>query len=363
MRRRVRVASVRARAALRVVVGLALALAATAALAQGSVPLVPGPHDALTPAGAQADHIGRLWNVFLGVCSGVTLAIFVVFAIAIWKTPRADAGTPADLSSLGRHERGPYRSVAWGVGISTVLLVVLLAASVWTDRALARLPLGQALNIEVTGHQWWWSATYEGSADEPLGQSFSTANELHVPAGRPVIVTLHADDVIHSLWVPNLAGKKDLIPGRTAELRFRADKPGRYRGQCAEFCGFQHAYMAFQVIVDEPAAYEAWAARQREEAPAPSDPRLVRGRDVFVGSTCVMCHTVQGTTASARKGPDLTHVGGRTTLAAGTLMNTPEDLKRWIRDPQQVKPGSNMPASTLSDADLDALVAWLRSLT
>ena len=339
-----------------------LLLAAGAAAAIGSSPVETGPHDVLVPAGVQAARIGQLWNLFLAITTVVTLAVFAVFALVLWHTPRAEAGVPADLSSLGRHEAGPYRSVVGGVAVSIALLLVLLAASVWTDRALARMTLADALSIQVTGHQWWWEARYGPAADEPVSNQFLTANELHVPVGRPVIVTLTGADVIHSLWVPNLAGKKDLIPGRTAKLEFRADRPGVYRGQCAEFCGYQHAFMAFQVFADAPADYAAWEARQRLEAGTPADATLQHGQQVFLGSTCIMCHTVNGTTARANFGPDLTHVGGRATLAAGTLRNTPQDLKRWISDPQKIKPGVNMPASTLSDADLDALVAWLGSL-
>jgi len=348
------------RTVLRVVVLLVLCCAAGAAIAQGSVPLEPGPHSALDPAGPQADHIGQLWNLFMTICTLVFVAVLVAFGFAIARgRRRADASTPPDLSSLGRHERGPYRSVVAGVVISVLLLLVLLFASVTTDRALARLPLASALHLEVTGHQWWWEVRYDA---DPASGSFTTANEIHVPVGRPVIVTLKSDDVIHSLWVPNLAGKKDLIPGRTALLQFRADHVGIYRGQCAEFCGFQHAAMAFEVIADPPAQYQAWESRQRAEAAPPGEARAQRGQQVFLGSTCVMCHAIQGTTAMALKAPDLTHVGGRTTLAAGVLPNTAADMKRWIRDPQKIKPGTTMPASTLPDADLDALVAYLGSL-
>jgi len=339
-----------------------LLLAAGAAWAISSSPVDTGPHDVLAPAGVQADHIGRLWNLFLAICALVTLAVFVVFALALWRTPRGSGDTPADISSLGRHEAGPYRTVVGGVAISIALLLVLLAASVWTDRALARMALADALSIKVVGHQWWWEARYGPAANEPMSNQFLTANELHVPVGRPVIVTLTGADVIHSLWVPSLAGKKDLIPGRTAKMQFRADHPGVYRGQCAEFCGYQHAYMGFQVFADSPADYAAWEARQRLEVGTPTDATLQHGQQVFLGSTCVMCHTVNGTTAHANFGPDLTHVGGRSTLAAGMLRNTPQDLKRWIVDPQKIKPGTNMPSSTLPDADLDALVAWLGSL-
>ena len=345
--------------ALKIVVLGALLFAALAVAAQGIAPLTPGPHDALATAGPQAERIGRLWDLFMLVCGGVFAAVFLVFLVAVVRAPRADARTPADLSMLDRREPGPYRGVVVGVALSTLLLFVLLLASVWTDRALARMALVDAVHLEVTGHQWWWEVRYDA---ERQSDAFVTANELHVPVGRPVIVTLHADDVIHSLWVPSLAGKKDLIPGRTSLMQFRADRPGIYRGQCAEFCGYQHAYMAFEVIADPPEQYAAWLARQRAEAPEPADAALKRGRDVFLRSTCVMCHAVQGTSANAQKAPDLTHVGGRTTLAAGTLTNDREAMRRWIRDPQKIKPGVNMPASTLADADLDALVGWLESL-
>ncbi|HUP08813.1 MAG TPA: cytochrome c oxidase subunit II [Caldimonas sp.] len=355
---------VRSRAAwcARALAFLLLLVVGGVAWAIASSPVETGPHEVLAPAGVQADRIGQLWNLFLAITTLVTLAVFAVFAFVLWRTPRAEADAPADLSSLGRHEAGAYRSVVGAVAVSIALLLVLLAASVWTDRALARMTLADALNIQVTGHQWWWEARYGPAANEPVSNQFITANELHVPVGRPVIVTLTGADVIHSLWVPNLAGKKDLIPGRTAKLEFRADRPGVYRGQCAEFCGYQHGYMGFQVFADAPADYAAWEARQRLETGTPTDATLQHGEQVFLGSTCIMCHTVNGTTAQANFGPDLTHVGGRTTLAAGTLRNTPQDLKRWISDPQKIKPGVNMPASTLSDADLDALVAWLGSL-
>ena len=351
--------SVRLRFATTLSIGIGALLGATTVLAQGTVPLAPGPHDALATVGPQAAHIGQLWNLFLAICTAVFVAILVAFGWALRRSPRAADDTAPDMSVSGRHEAGPYRSVLLAVIASTALLLLLIVASVWTDRALARLPLEHAINLQVTGHQWWWEIRYEGS---PESQTFTTANELHVPVGRPVVIRLTSDDVIHSLWVPNLSGKKDLIPGRTATLTFRADRPGLYRGQCAEFCGFQHAFMAFQVIADPPDRYEAWAAQQRQEASEPTEGMARRGKEIFLGSTCVMCHAIQGTDANAIRGPDLTHIGGRTTLASGTLPNTDEDMKRWIRNPQQLKPGVNMPASSLADADLQALVTYLRGL-
>jgi cytochrome c oxidase subunit 2 len=338
------------------------AVAATwsgASFGQGRTPVEPGAHDVLAVAGPQAAHIGELWNLTVFVCTAVFCAVLLGLVLALWRSGRGREEAPADLSSIGRHERGPYRSVLWSVGVSIALLFVLVAASVLTDRALARLSLEQAVNIEVTGHQWWWEVRYRG--DQP-SDDFTTANELHVPVGRPILVKLNADDVIHSLWVPSLAGKKDLIPGRTSTLQFRADRPGRYRGQCAEFCGFQHAFMAFEVIADPPDRYDAWIAAQRQPAVAPADATAQRGQQVFLGSACVMCHAIEGTTAAARKAPDLTHLGSRTTIAAGTLPNRPAELARWIANPQEFKPGTNMPATTLPAADMSALVAYLETL-
>ena len=328
-------------------------------MAQGRPTVVPGVHDVLVAAGPQAGHIGTLWNIILAVCTIVFCAILLGLVAALWRSGRGDATTRADVSMLVRHERGPYRGVLSAVAVSLALLLAMMVASVVTDRALARLSLVDALHIEVTAHQWWWELQYSGSPDSAR---FTTANELHVPVGRPVVLTLKADDVIHSFWVPSLAGKKDLIPGRTTTMHFRADQAGRYRGQCAEFCGFQHAFMAFEVIADSPAQFEAWAARQRQPADEPADATTRRGQEVFLRSSCVLCHAIDGTSAAARKAPDLTHVGARTTLAAGTLPNGTSEMQRWIADPQRLKPGVNMPASTLSGADLGALAAYLLSL-
>jgi cytochrome c oxidase subunit 2 len=313
----------------------------------------------LHTGGPQAARILELWQLTVAICTVVFAAILAAFVWALWRAPRAGADTPADVSGLLRTEPGARRSVIGAVGVAIVLLLVLLVASVATDRALARLVLRDALHLEITGHQWWWSVRYD---DEDPSRIFSTANELHIPVGRPVIVTLRSDDVIHSLWVPNLAGKKDLIPGRTATLTLRADQPGVYRGQCAEFCGFQHAWMALFVTADPPDRFAAWAAQQRQPAATPTDAKALRGQQIFLGGTCVMCHAINGTEASAQKGPDLTHLAGRGTLAAGALSNDEQHLAAWISNPQAHKPGANMPAHAFSQEDLQALVAYMRSL-
>jgi cytochrome c oxidase subunit 2 len=332
----------------------ALALAAPAAASAAPF------QNALLPAGPQAQNIHTLWLVLLVVCTIVFVAVLAAVILSLWRAPRADEHTAPDLTHMRAAEPALSRAVTIALGVSLVGLLVLMAASVVTDRALAQLPLARGLAIEVTAHQFWWQAKYE--ADEP-SLEFDTANELHVPVGRPVIIKLQSKDVIHSFWVPNLHGKKDLIPGRITTIKFRADKPGVYRGQCAEFCGYQHAKMAFLVIAEEPEAYERWVAAQRRTAHEPADAIQKRGQQVFLTAQCVMCHAIKGTTAEGRVAPDLTHLASRRTIAAGTLPNTRGNLGGWILDPQGVKPGANMPPTALAPDDLQALLQYLESLS
>jgi cytochrome c oxidase subunit 2 len=318
-----------------------------------------GVHDALQAMGPQAAHIVELWRIFVFICTGVFALVLAALLVALWRAPRAGSDLPPDLGTVNRAEPGPRRSVAAAVAASVLLLLVLIAASIFTDRALARLPLKDALNIEVTAHQWWWTVRYiDGGPD----QTFETANEIHVPVGRPVLVQLKSDDVIHSLWIPSLAGKKDLIPGRTAMMAFRADQAGVYRGQCAEFCGYQHAFMALTVHARSAGEFDAWRRQQLRTAPEATTDLTRRGKQVVESTTCAMCHTVLGTQAQGKRAPDLTHVATRPTLAAGTLENTPGNLASWIADPQQHKPGTNMPSNLLSPEDLAAVVAYLETL-
>lgn len=312
--------------------------------------------NALRPAGIQAERIFDLWNLTLIICTLVFVAVVAAFLYAIRRAPRADESTPPDIKPLTTADPVTRRSVLAAVMVSTLLLFVLLVADITTDRALAQLPLSDGLHIELTGHQWWWEARYSG---EPASQGFTTANELHIPVGKPVVLTLKSTDVIHSFWVPNLHGKKDMIPGRTATIELRADKPGVYRGQCAEFCGYQHAKMALLVIAEPQTQYDAWAARQRRPAENPTTELAVQGQKIFLSGTCVMCHTVQGTPANAMFGPDLTHVASRRTLAAGTLPNTDTHRLAWMADPQEFKPGTNMPPTRVSPEELQALAAYL----
>jgi cytochrome c oxidase subunit 2 len=211
----------------------------------------------------------------------------------------------------------------------------------------------------VTGHQWWWE--FEYLHPQP-SLSVTTANELHLPVGRPVVFRLQSADVIHSFWVPNLHGKIDLIPGRQTATWLQADRPGVSRGQCAEYCGAQHAHMALSVIAEPAGDFERWLAGQRAVAPAPSTPEQSRGLAVVERGPCAMCHTIRGTAAGARLGPDLTHFATRSTIGAGTAPNTRGHLAGWIADPQRLKPGNRMPPTGLSPADLQAVLAYLEIL-
>lgn len=318
-----------------------------------------GMQDALRAAGAQAAHIGDLWNGTLALCTFVFVAIVVATIIAVWCAPGADAATRADTASLDGPERRIWHRIGWATAACIAGLLVLLAGDVFTSRALARLPLQNAVDIELVGHSWWWEARYR---DADTAREFTTANELTIPVGRPIVVTLRADDVIHSLWVPNLAGKKDLIPGRTATLHLRADRAGTYRGQCAEFCGMEHALMALLVHAVPSAEYETWAANQRQPAPEPAAADARRGRAVFLNANCARCHAIAGTPAQGRAAPDLTHLASRQSIAAGMFPNNRGHLAGWIADPQALKPGVNMPANTLPPDDLQALLAYLETL-
>ncbi len=310
-------------------------------------------------AGSQAERIARLAWFIIAVSAIVYVLVLVAMAVAVRRArSRAAGGELADQSK--RTERRLARHVAIATGLSTILLLVYVTLSARTGRAIAWPPDEQApLTIEVTGHQWWWEFRYR---DTVPSNWLTTSNELHIPVGRPIQLVLQSTDVIHSFWIPELHGKQDLIPGHKNSTWLRADRPGVWKGRCAEFCGHQHAKMAFDVVAEPPKQFSAWYVRQLAAAPEPTDGSARRGRDVFMQRTCVMCHTVAGTPAGSRVGPELTHVATRPSLAAGVLPNTRDNMARWIRDPQRIKPGVRMPANALSDADMSALLDYLATL-
>jgi cytochrome c oxidase subunit 2 len=246
------------------------------------------------------------------------------------------------------------------VTTTVFVLFVLLLMSVRAGGAVAPPDSKAALTIKVTGAQWWWRFEYE---DALASRMVVTANELHIPAGRPVLLKLRSNDVIHSFWVPQLQGKRDLIPGKEdITLTIQADAPGTYYGQCAEFCGHQHAKMRLLVIAESPDAFAAWMNHEREPAPEPQTDLEREGRRVFLDAKCVMCHTVRGTDAAASAGPDLTHLASRRYIGAGALPNSAENLAQWIQDPHAFKPGVRMPTNPLARPDLSAIASYLESL-
>jgi cytochrome c oxidase subunit II len=249
--------------------------------------------------------------------------------------------------------------VAGAVFVTVVILFVLLVSSISTGRAIASLGSPGAVTISLTGHQWWWEVEYEDSVPS---RRVKTANEMHLPTGRPIAITVTSTDVIHSFWVPNLQGKRDLIPGYQTAIWLQVDAPGQFRGQCAEFCGRQHANMALDVVAESPADFEKWLDHARTVPDPPSADEERYGQDVFLSRQCVGCHTIHGTPAHGQLGPDLTHLATRKTIAAGALPNTRDHLARWVLNAQAIKPGNQMPPNVLAAPEMQALVAYLETL-
>jgi cytochrome c oxidase subunit II len=317
-----------------------------------------GIQNAINPAGPQANNLSRLWWLMFIVCSVVF--VLVMIAVLLSLRNRTDAETAPVLELPQPQEQRRRNVVISMVSVTVIILFVFLIASFSAGRSMtAELAHKNGLAIDITGHQWWWEIRYK---DVDASNIFTTANEIHIPVGVPVTFTLYGSDVIHSFWVPNLAGKKDLIPGKVNTLWLQADKPGVYRGQCAEYCGLQHAQMALWVIAEPQEQFNAWKQSQTQTSITPASDSQKRGQQVFLSSTCVMCHAINGTTAGSNIGPNLTHVGSRNTLAAATMANTRDHLAQWIKDSQQIKPGNKMPQNNLSDADLNSLVDYLQSL-
>jgi cytochrome c oxidase subunit 2 len=310
----------------------------------------------LEAAGPQAGRVERLWWFSFYTAAAIYVVTVGALLWAGWRARRRDR---AGGELPPEEHRGMWGAVAGGVAVTVAILTAFFFYDLSVGSAMSGSPTDRPLTIEVVGHQWWWEVTYADTS--PHGR-FSTANEIHVPVGRPVLFKLTSQDVIHSLWVPNLAGKKDLTPGYTQTLWFQADTPGVYRGQCTEFCGHQHAKMGLLVIAEPPDQYAAWAKRSQQPAPEPTDSVTRRGQQVFLTHSCVMCHAIEGTSAGSRAGPPLTGLAGRLTIAAGTLPNTRGNLAGWIVDPQRVKPGTHMPPNALESKDLDALLTYLQSL-
>jgi cytochrome c oxidase subunit 2 len=317
---------------------------------------------ALNPAGIQASQISNLWWFFFLITAAVYLLVLLFLLIAIFKfwgrpAPRSDDKTLVLVEE--RREKRIGVVVGTATGVTVLLLFLLLMGDVFTGVSLHSLGAKVPVSIKVTGHQWWWEVRYESTTPSNIVE---TANEIHIPVGKPIQFKLDSTDVIHSFWIPNLHGKKDMIPGHPTATWLRADRAGTYYGRCAEYCGLQHAHMRLVIVAEEPDKYDHWLAEQRKPAAEPKSNEEKHGRDVFLTSSCIMCHTIQGTVAGARLGPGLTHVANRTMLAAGRLKNNRGSLGRWILDPQHLKPGVLMPQNQFEPADFHALLDYLEIL-
>jgi cytochrome c oxidase subunit 2 len=302
---------------------------------------------ALDPAGPAAAAIADLWWVMFALSVIIFAGVMAALAFGIWG--RRD-------DPEGRRERlGRHLVVIGGVLVPGLVVLGLMAYNTYITVDLEEPDSTPVATVYVESHQWWWHVEYPD-------HDFATANEIHIPAGQPVTLRLHSSDVIHSFWVPELQGKRDMMPDHVGQIWLQADEPGTYRGQCAEFCGLQHAKMQFLVIAHEPAEFESWLEQQQTPPPDPVDDQAVRGQQVFLESGCADCHTVRGTDAAGEVGPDLTNLASRRELGAGTLTNTRENLADWIIDSQRFKPGNLMPPVPMPDQDLQDLLAYLETL-
>ncbi len=312
----------------------------------------------LDPKGTEARHIAGVWWLMFALAAGVYLVVgsFIVYAI---HRGRRAARAEEHANGIGPDSREGRRFddrmiLIGGVVVPLVILFVLAVVTVRTTDAL-RKPEPNALRINVVGKQWWWAVDYPSI-------HFSTANVIRLPAGRPIEFHLTSDNVVHSFWVPQLAGKVDMIPGQDNLLRMSAQTPGTYLGLCAEFCGLQHAHMDFVVIVQTPGDFDRWMAQHAQPALEPASELAAAGQVAFNAQSCAGCHSIEGTQAQGKVGPDLTDIGERPYLGAGIVDNNRANLARWITDAPSIKRGVLMPKIDLSGAQTRAIVAYLESL-
>ena len=317
---------------------------------------------AVDPAGPQAARIDTLWWSFFWLLGVIFIVVMILTLMTLSRRYRSLKQDSREVTRTGSEEKNAQlRRVITGATIVTIIILfVLIVASSVVGKQNADLSTApRPLTIQVTGNQWWWQIEYLNG--DP-SQILITANEMHIPTGRPVQIRGLSNDVIHSFWVPNLNGKRDLIPSRVTTEWIQADHPGEFRGQCAEFCGLQHAHMSIWVIAEPEDKFKTWYKAQLQPAAPPSTPAQQRGQQVFLNYECIYCHEIQGTSASGQNGPDLTHFASRRGIAANTLPNTMGNLAGWILDPQSIKPGNHMATVEVSSTDLQPLLEYLESL-
>jgi cytochrome c oxidase subunit 2 len=326
------------------------------------------------PASPPAESIRHLSVLVLAITGGIFVVVEVILFYCVFRFRRRPDGSAVEPAQV--YGSMPIE-IAWTTAPTLIvfLLILVIGRTVWEVRRAPFEPPPEGtrpLNLTVIGHQWWWEYVLDSYEGQPLkaadGTPLITANELHIPASdfqdvgkrRPVYLRLLSADVCHSYWVPRLAGKTDLIPGRDNQMWFETDRKELFLGQCAEFCGTQHAHMLLRVQVDSPEDFQAWLDNEKKDAV--DDPSVRAGRDLFLSQSCVNCHRIRGTLARGTYAPDLTHLMSRQTLAAGTMPNTEDNLRRWVADPQKLKPGCLMPAFGLSGQQVDQIVRYLRTL-
>lgn len=309
--------------------------------------------DASGNAGHREANLG-IWLTI--VACTVVLFVCVVLVVAVLRK-RDD--TRHDTTVERYQIAAGLNWIYIGTGVTIVILIAVFIATTMTLTAAVHPPQTPSLTMDVTGHQWWWEITYSDASNPSLG--FTTANEVHLPVGIPVRVRLHSADVIHSFWLPQIAGKTDVIPGQVNEMWLEADKRGTSRGMCGEYCGLQHGEMALAVTAESPAQFNIWAQQRRAEALPPSTADAQAGEAIFTRS-CGACHAVAGTQALGRYAPELTHFASRPTIGAGALENTPDNLARWIHNAPGIKEGARMPAIPLDSAETRAVIAYLETL-
>jgi cytochrome c oxidase subunit 2 len=312
------------------------------------------------PASGYARSVATLWWVMFGVATAVWLAVVVAtFIAARRKRPDVPASQRPEAPYLGEESPATRKAIFVAFLATAGILFFFMGYDFVLGRETPQHEHAGGMDVRVQARQFWWEFIYNDSVPD---RRFSVANELHVPVGVRVNLTIKSSDVIHSVWAPRLAGKQDAVPGYTGALTFTADTAGIYPGVCAEFCGAQHAKMRFTVVAHDSADFLSWVATQRAPAIQPNDSLRRAGQSVFLNAACSTCHAIAGTPAFASRGPNLTHVGTRRDLAAGALANTDANMMGWIVNPQAIKPGTQMPAEPLKGDQLNALVAYLRSL-
>ena len=321
--------------------------------------MISGFQTALGGQALESSNFISLFTVFMIVCTIMYVLVVGALLLAILRRRKDEGELTVE---AGKHEADtPFvRSalVGW-IGLIGIGLVGLTIASFFTDRSNASVAANPQLTINVTANQWWWDVKY---TTHEASNEFRTANEIHLPVGVPAEITLESNDVIHSFWVPNLAGKQDLIPGRVTDIQILPQKTGTFRGQCAEFCGVEHANMALNVIVESKSDFERWVAAQQRPAFAPMTKLELSGYRYVTTRECSACHNIGGTPANGQLAPDLTHFASRRSIAAGTLPMSTGNLYGWVADPQSQKPGNKMPTIGMSPDELHAVVAYLGRL-